>query len=198
MQTQLIFLIASLLIFAEAKTQTKAMATLGSGCFWCTEAVFERVQGVTGVQSGYSGGHTKNPAYKEVSAETTGHAEVIQLVYDPRLISYATILEIFFKTHDPTQLNRQGNDVGTQYRSVIFYHSPEQLKIATEIKARLEKEKIWQQPIVTSLEAYTIFYPADVSHQDYYENNPSQGYCRYVITPKIEKFEKVFEEYLKQ
>lgn len=197
MQTYLPLLLASLLLFTEAKTQTKAMATLGSGCFWCTEAVYERVVGVTSVQSGYSGGHTKNPTYKEVSAGTTGHAEVIQLVYDPAVISYATILEIFFKTHDPTQLNRQGNDVGTQYRSVIFYHNPEQLKVATEIKIRLEKEGIWDKPIVTAIEAYTNFYPAEISHQDYYENNLSQGYCRYVITPKIEKFEKVFEAYSK-
>ncbi|QQS52448.1 MAG: peptide-methionine (S)-S-oxide reductase MsrA [Bacteroidota bacterium] len=198
MQTYLPLLLASLLLFTEAKTQTKAIATLGSGCFWCTEAVYERVEGVISVQSGYSGGHTKNPTYKEVCAETTGHAEVIQLVYDPAIISYATILEIFFKTHDPTQLNRQGNDVGTQYRSVIFYHSPEQLKVATEIKNRLEKEGIWEKPIVTAIETYTDFYQAELSHQDYYENNPSQGYCRYVITPKIEKFEKVFEEYLRR
>lgn len=198
MQTYLPLLIASLLLFTEAKTQTKALATLGSGCFWCTEAVYERVEGVTSVQSGYSGGHTKNPTYKEVCAETTGHAEVIQLVYDPAIISYATILEIFFKTHDPTQLNRQGNDVGAQYRSVIFYHNHEQLKVATEIKNRLEKEGIWEKPIVTAIETYTDFYQAELSHQDYYENNPSQGYCRYVITPKIEKFEKVFEEYLRR
>ena len=180
-----------------ANTKDLQVATLGNGCFWCTEAIFERVEGVTNILPGYSGGHVINPAYKEVTSGRTGHAEVVQFEYDPNKISYAEILEIYFKTHDPTQLNRQGNDVGTQYRSVIFYHTEEQKKVAQEIKDKLEHEMIWDKPIVTAIESFSNFYVAEDYHNDYYENNPNQGYCRYVITPKVEKFEKVFKEYLK-
>ena len=180
-------------------TQTSKLqtVTLGSGCFWCTEAIFERVEGVENIKPGYSGGETKKPSYKEVCTGNTGHAEVIQLQYNPKVVSFPEILEIFFKTHDPTQLNRQGNDVGTQYRSAIFYHTEEQKKIAEVVKAKLEHEMIWDKPIVTVIEAYSIFYKAEDYHDDYYANNANQGYCQFVITPKVEKFEKVFQSFLK-
>jgi peptide-methionine (S)-S-oxide reductase len=173
-------------------------ATLGSGCFWCSEAIFERVNGVIKVEPGYSGGQVKNPSYREVCNGTTGHAEVVQIQYNESVISYAEILEIFFKTHDPTQLNRQGADVGEQYRSVIFYHSEEQKLTAEKIKNELDKQNIWDNPIVTAIQPYINFYKAEEYHSDYYKNNPNQGYCRFVITPKIEKFEKVFKDYLKE
>jgi peptide-methionine (S)-S-oxide reductase len=171
-------------------------ATFGAGCFWCVEAVFSRVKGVSEVKSGYSGGNVKNPTYKEVCSGNTGHAEVCQLSYDPGKIGYLELLEIFWKTHDPTTLNRQGNDIGTQYRSVIFYHNDNQRKKAEEMKSRLNKEGIWPNPIVTEIRAFEVFYPAEDYHDDYYENNPSQPYCSFVITPKIEKFEKTFKDYL--
>lgn len=174
------------------------VATLGSGCFWCTEAIFSRVEGVSNVKPGYSGGHVINPSYKEVCNETTGHAEVIQLEYDSDVISYAQILEIFFKTHDPTQLNRQGNDIGTQYRSVIFYHNDEQKQVAEDMLKKLDEAKVWNKKIVTLIEPFSNFYLAEPYHDDYYANNPNQGYCQFVITPKVEKFEKVFKEYLKE
>lgn len=173
-------------------------ATFGSGCFWCTEAVFERLKGVHSVASGYSGGEAENPSYDEVCSGTTGHAEVIQLTYDPEVISYDELLEVFWKTHDPTTLNRQGNDVGTQYRSVIFYHNEEQKKLAEKYKAELDKSASWDKPIVTEIAEYKNFFKAENYHQDYYENNPNQGYCAYVIAPKIEKFEKVFKDKLKK
>jgi peptide-methionine (S)-S-oxide reductase len=173
-------------------------ATFGSGCFWCTEAVFERVKGVNEVESGYAGGTITNPTYEQVCSGTTGSAEVIQISYDPDIITYDELLEIFWKTHDPTTLNRQGNDVGTQYRSVIFYHNDEQKKKAEEYKKALDESGSWDDPIVTSIESYNNYSKAEVYHQDYYENNPNQGYCSFVIGPKIEKFEKVFKEKLKQ
>lgn len=182
----------------QQKDTVYEKATLGSGCFWCTEAIFSRVEGVKEVVSGFSGGHTKNPSYKEVCTGNTGHAEVVQVTFDPKVISYPEILEIYWKMHDPTQLNRQGNDVGTQYRSVIFYHSQEQKQHAENLKATLEDAKIWDKPIVTQIVAFDKFYPAEDYHADYYENNPNQGYCRFVITPKVEKFEKLFKDYLKQ
>ncbi|MBN1115558.1 MAG: peptide-methionine (S)-S-oxide reductase MsrA [Bacteroidales bacterium] len=194
----LTLIIFSLSFMAEINAQQYEKATLGAGCFWCTEAIFERVEGVVDVQSGYSGGHVKNPSYREVCNGATGHAEVIQLQFDKSIISYAEILEIYWKTHDPTQLNKQGADVGTQYRSVIFYHTPEQEKTASELKAKLDTEGIWDNPIVTGIDEFSNFYPAEDYHEDYYENNPNQGYCRFVITPKIEKFEKVFKNYLKK
>ncbi len=172
-------------------------ATFGGGCFWCTEAIFQQVDGVHRVVSGYAGGHVKNPSYKEVCSGQTGHAEVVQIHYDPNRVTYETLLEIFFKTHDPTTLNRQGADVGTQYRSVIFPHSEAQAQAAREIIAALNTAGIWPDPIVTTIEEFTVFYPAEDYHQNYYNQNPEQGYCRAVITPKIEKFRKVFADRLK-
>jgi len=173
------------------------IATFGSGCFWCTEAIFERVNGVVKVESGYSGGTVENPSYQEVCTGTTGHAEVTQITYDPSVISFDELLEIFWKTHDPTTLNKQGNDVGTQYRSVIFYHNEEQKELAEKYKSELNKSGAWDNPIVTEISPFTKFYSAEGYHQDYYENNPNQGYCAFVITPKVEKFEKVFKDKLK-
>jgi len=172
-------------------------ATFAGGCFWCTEAVFEQVKGVESVVSGYTGGHVKNPAYREVTTGRTGHAEAIMVTYDPDVVSFVELLEIFFSTHDPTTLNRQGADVGTQYRSAVFYHNEEQKKEAEEIIAALEKENIYKDPIVTEVTPFTEFYPAEDYHQEYYANNPDQGYCRIVIQPKLEKFEKVFRDKLK-
>jgi peptide-methionine (S)-S-oxide reductase len=172
-------------------------ATFGSGCFWCTEAIFERVKGVYNVKSGYSGGKVKNPTYMEVCSGSTGHAEVIQIEYDPAQISYDEILEIFWKTHDPTTPNRQGADVGPQYRSVIFYHNDEQKEKALRYKEELNKSGAWDNPIVTEISPLGEFYTAEAYHQDYYEKNPAQGYCSFVIAPKVEKFEKVFSKKLK-
>lgn len=184
----------------QRSNNKKAMeekATFGNGCFWCSEAIFERVKGVSSVVSGYSGGHVKNPGYKEVCSGLTGHAEVIQITFDPSLVSFLELLEIFFKTHDPTTLNRQGADVGTQYRSVVFYHSEEQRKTTEEIISSLDAEGIWKDPIVTELSSFEKFYPAEDYHQEYFENNSTQGYCRMVIQPKVEKFTKVFKDKLK-
>ncbi|AFH47917.1 Peptide methionine sulfoxide reductase [Ignavibacterium album JCM 16511] len=174
------------------------IATFGSGCFWCTVAIFERVKGVQKVISGYSGGTIENPTYKEVCTGTTGHAECTQIYYDPSVVTYDELLEIFWKTHDPTTLNRQGNDVGTQYRSVIFYHNQEQKEKAEFYKKKLEEEKIWDRPIVTEIVEFKKFYPAEDYHQNYYDKNPNQGYCAFVITPKVEKFEKIFKDKLKK
>ena len=181
----------------EADDGKLQLATFGSGCFWCSEAIFERVKGVTTVVSGYTGGNIPNPTYEAVCSEKTGHAEVIQITYDPKIISYDELLEIFWKTHDPTTLNRQGADVGTQYRSVIFYNDEDQKNKAENYKAELNKAGIWKDPIVTEISSLKKFYPAEKYHQDYYEQNPNQGYCSFVITPKIEKFEKVFKDKLK-
>lgn len=172
-------------------------ATFGGGCFWCVEAVFEELNGITSVVSGYAGGHKENPTYKEVCDGTTGHAEVCQIQYDPKIVSYAELLEVFWKTHDPTTLNRQGNDVGTQYRSVIYYHNDEQKQLAEGYKKKLDEEKIWPNPIVTEIEPLPKFYPAENYHQDYYSENGNQPYCSFVITPKLEKFRKVFKDKLK-
>ncbi len=168
--------------------------TLGAGCFWCTEAVFQRLKGVEKVESGYSGGKISNPTYKEVVSGLTGHAEVIQVTFDPSAISLEKILEVFWKTHDPTTLNRQGADVGTQYRSAIFYHNDAQLNTATKLKTLLNAEKIWNKPIVTEITKFEKFYKAEDYHQNYYNNNPNQGYCQFVIVPKLEKFEKLFSD----
>ena len=176
------------------KTDT---ASFGTGCFWCTEAIFQRLNGVIRVTSGYSGGDVPNPTYKEVSTGTTGHAECVQIVFDPSVISYDELLEVFWKTHDPTTLNRQGNDVGTQYRSVIFYHSEEQKEKAEHYKAALNDSGAFNKPIVTAIEQYKNFYTAEDYHQKYFEYNPGQMYCRLVILPKVEKFEKVFRSKLK-
>ncbi|HYG51322.1 MAG TPA: peptide-methionine (S)-S-oxide reductase MsrA [Flavobacteriales bacterium] len=172
--------------------------TLGGGCFWCIEAVLLNLEGVQTVISGYAGGTTKNPTYREVCTGTTGHAEVVQVVYDPKKVSFEEILEVFFTVHDPTTLNRQGHDVGTQYRSVIFYNSPEQKKRAETLVAELDKSGAYSSPIVTQVAELTNFYKAEDYHQNYYNNNPEQGYCQYVIQPKLEKFRKVFPGKLKK
>ena len=172
------------------------LATFGSGCFWCTEAIFQNLRGVESAISGYSGGSIDNPTYEEVCSGETGHAEVIQISYDPSIISYKELLEVFWKTHDPTTLNRQGADVGTQYRSVVFYHNNEQKELAETYKKKLNEAKIYNNPIVTEITKYNTIYKADDYHQDYYNNNKLQSYCSFVITPKIEKFKKVFKEKL--
>lgn len=171
-------------------------ATFGSGCFWCTEAIYQRLQGVSSVKSGYSGGHVKNPAYREVCNGTTGHAEVVQVEYDPDKISYAELLEVFWKTHDPTTLNRQGNDVGTQYRSVIFYHNSDQKQEAESYRKKLNESEIWNDPIVTEIVRFEVFYEAEDYHQDYFNNNQSQPYCNLVIAPKVDKLKAVFSDKL--
>lgn len=176
---------------------TLETATFGSGCFWCTEAIFDRVKGITSVESGYSGGSVQNPSYEAVCTGKTGHAEVIQLKYDPAKVSYDELLEIFWKTHDPTTPNRQGADVGTQYRSVVFYHNDEQKQKAEFYKNKLQESNIWDKPIVTEIVPFKKFYKAEDYHQEYYEKNPYQGYCSFVITPKVEKFEKIFKDKLK-
>ncbi|MDX1938549.1 MAG: peptide-methionine (S)-S-oxide reductase MsrA [Flavihumibacter sp.] len=173
-------------------------ATFGTGCFWCTEAVFQQLEGVLKVSSGYSGGHVENPTYEQVCSKTTGHAEVVQIVYDPAKISFDELLEVFWQTHDPTTLNRQGNDVGPQYRSVIFYHSQEQQQKSQHYKEALDKSGAWANPIVTAVEPYKNFYVAENYHQNYYNNNGSQPYCYYVIRPKVEKFQKVFKDKLRK
>jgi peptide-methionine (S)-S-oxide reductase len=175
-----------------------ALATFGSGCFWCTEAIFLQIRGVEKVESGYSGGKVKNPTYKEVCSGLTGHAEVIQVSYDPKVVSYEELLEIFWKTHDPTTLNKQGADEGTQYRSVIYYHDDEQKKAAVFYKEKLDKSGAFNNPIVTEISPYTVFYKAEDYHQNYYNLNGSAPYCSYVIQPKVEKFKKVFAEKLKK
>lgn len=173
------------------------VATLGAGCFWCVEAVFQDLKGVKKVESGYSGGFVKNPSYKEVCQGTTGHAEVVQVTFDPREISFAKILEVFFGTHNPTTLNQQGADIGTQYRSAIFYHSEEQKGIAELAKKAADDSKEWVSPIVTEITAFTNFYAAEDYHQDYYNLNGTQPYCQMVISPKLDKFKKKFEALLK-
>ena len=172
-------------------------ATLGAGCFWCIEAIFQQVKGVHSVVSGYTGGHVKNPSYKEVTSGRTGHAEVAQLKFDPKVIKFEEILEIFWQTHDPTTLNRQGNDVGTQYRSAVFYHNEEQKKLAEFYKKELDKSGAFNALIVTEITPIQEFYVAEDYHQNYYNLNSNQGYCTYVIKPKLEKFKKAFSEKLK-
>ncbi len=173
-------------------------ATLGGGCFWCTEAVYKELNGVAKVKPGYSGGQIKNPAYREVCTGRTGHAEVVQVTFDPDIISFTEILEVFFRTHDPTTLNRQGNDVGTQYRSVIFYHNQTQKEIAEKVIERIENELVYNKPIVTQVEPFDAFYEAEDYHHDYFERNPGQPYCQFVVAPKVEKFRKIFKEQLKE
>lgn len=176
----------------------KAVITFGAGCFWCTEAVFLNVKGVEKVVSGYSGGKIKNPSYREICTGTTGHAEVTQITYNPGLVSYEELLEIFWNTHDPTTLNQQGADVGTQYRSVIFYNTEKEKNIALAYKKQLDDSGIFKKSIVTEISPLTNFYPAEDYHQNYYELNPNQGYCQYVIRPKVEKFRKQFADKLKK
>ncbi len=173
-------------------------ATFGTGCFWCTEAVFQELKGVIKVTSGYSGGHAANPSYEEVCTGTTGHAECLQIIYDPSIITFDELLEVFWESHDPTTLNRQGNDIGTQYRSAIFYHNAEQKEKAEHYKAELTRSGAYDKPIVTEITAFTKFYPAEDYHQNYYNTHGSQPYCYLVIKPKVEKFEKVFAGKLKK
>jgi peptide-methionine (S)-S-oxide reductase len=178
------------------KTDT---ATLANGCFWCTEAIFEQLDGVISATSGYTGGQVKNPTYKEVCTGETGHAEALQIVYDPAKITFDELLEVFWETHDPTTLNRQGNDVGTQYRSGVFYHNPEQKEKAEKYKDELNKSGAFNRPIVTEITAASTFYPAEDYHQQYFENNENQNpYCKIVIRPKLDKFRKVFKDKLKK
>jgi peptide-methionine (S)-S-oxide reductase len=165
-------------------------ATLGGGCFWCTEAVYQELNGVQRVESGYTGGHVVNPTYEQVCEGTTGHAEVVQVTFDPELVSYREVLEIFFTVHDPTTLNRQGNDVGTQYRSAIYYHTPEQQEMARHVIA--EMANVWDAPIVTELTALGPYYKAEDYHQNYFRQHPLQGYCAFVVAPKIAKFRKTY------
>ena len=174
-----------------------AMATFGNGCFWCTEAIFQQLKGVSGVLPGYTGGKVKNPTYKEVCTGTTGHAEAIQITYDPEVISYRELLDVFFYTHDPTTLNRQGNDIGTQYRSAIFYHDDGQKREAMKIVSELTAEKVYEDPIVTEVTAFDVFYVAEDYHKNYYNNNKNQGYCRAVINPKLDKFVKKYGNKIK-
>jgi peptide-methionine (S)-S-oxide reductase len=173
-------------------------ATFGTGCFWCTEAIFQQLEGVKSVTSGYAGGQVDNPTYKQVCTGTTGHAECLRIVFDPAKISFDELLEVFWETHDPTTLNRQGNDVGTQYRSVVFYHNEKQKEIAEKYKAELNNSGAWDNPVVTTMEPMKKFYPAEDYHQNYYNDNTSQGYCQFVIRPKLEKFQKVFKSKLKK
>jgi peptide-methionine (S)-S-oxide reductase len=169
------------------------ITTLGAGCFWCVEAVYQDIRGVISVVSGYSGGHVENPTYEQVSSGRTGHAEVCQIEFDPEQIRYDEILEVFFETHDPTSLNRQGNDVGSQYRSVIFYHNDKQRETAEAVKAKYEQSGQWKRPIVTEIVPFEKFYKAEEYHQNYYKNNPHAGYCQVVIRPKLDKFRKAFK-----
>ena len=173
------------------------LATFGGGCFWCTEAVFQQLKGVHSVKPGYSGGTVKNPTYEQVVGGDTGHAEVIQITFDPKVIPYADLLEVFWKTHDPTTLNRQGADRGTQYRSAIFYHTPEQKDLAVKYKKKLDESGAFAKPLVTQIAPYTEFYVAEAKHHNFYLNNPQQPYCARVIGPKMEKFEKAFKDKLK-
>ena len=175
-----------------------SLATFGGGCFWCTEAIFSRLKGIKNVVPGYSGGHVENPTYEQVCAGNTGHAECIQTAFNPGEISYDELLEVFWKTHNPTTRNRQGNDIGPQYRSVVFYHTPDQKRLAESYRNKLGKDRIWNSPIVTSIEPFTKFWPAEPYHQNYYENNPSNNYCGLVIRPKIEKFNQIFRNRLKK
>lgn len=172
-------------------------ATFGAGCFWCVEAVFQQLEGVHKVVSGYTGGTTQNPDYRSICTGTTGHAEVVQIEFDPEIISFDELLDVFWHTHDPTTLNRQGNDTGTQYRSAIFYHSKAQRSIAEESKAATDKSDLWDDPIVTEITAIDVFYPAEDYHQNYFQLNPSQPYCQFVIHPKMKKFTKDFQDKLK-
>lgn len=193
------------LIQVSAQSQTKKVettnvqtATFGAGCFWCTEAVFLNVKGVTKVVSGYTGGKVKNPTYREICTGITGHAEVTQITFNPAVVSFEELLEVFWNTHDPTTLNRQGADEGTQYRSAVFYADENQKALAQAYKKQLEASHVYKNPIVTEITALATFYPAEDYHQNYYELNPSQGYCQYVIRPKVDKFKKQFADKLKK
>ncbi|MFA5669709.1 MAG: peptide-methionine (S)-S-oxide reductase MsrA [Balneolaceae bacterium] len=197
--TALIILITSPLIFSQKMTTQNKLeeATFGAGCFWCVEAIYELVKGIEDVESGYSGGHLKNPTYDDVITGKTGHVEIARVIFDPSVITYNELLEIFWHSHDPTTLNRQGNDVGEQYRSVIFYHNEEQKAIAEASLKKTDASKLWKDPIVTTIEPLENYYVAENYHQNYFKNNPNAGYCSYVIAPKVAKFKKEFKYLLK-
>lgn len=178
--------------------QSGEIATLAGGCFWCLEAVYDELKGVEDVVSGYAGGRVPNPSYELVCTGATGHAEVVQIAFDPKIISFKEILEVFFTIHDPTTLNRQGSDVGTQYRSAIFYHTPEQKVTAEQVIAELNSEHVWDGSIITELKPFEEFYPAEAHHQEYFKKNPNQSYCRVVIAPKVTKFRKQFLDKLRK
>jgi peptide-methionine (S)-S-oxide reductase len=180
------------------KNDSSAVAIFGGGCFWCTEAVFQQINGVIKVESGYAGGQVKNPSYREICTGTTGHAEVIKIFYDPKQITFAELVYVHFRTHDPTTLNRQGADQGTQYRSVVFYQNEAEKDAAFQVKRETEDARVWQNPIVTEITAFTNYYPAETYHQNYYNQNRSQGYCVYVIDPKMEKLRKDLKDKLKE
>ena len=177
--------------------QTYEVATLAGGCFWCLEAVFEQLEGVAKVVSGYSGGHTPNPTYEQVCGEGTGHAEVVQIHFDPEIVSFQEMLGVFMSIHDPTTLNRQGPDVGSRYRSVIFYHHPVQKTIAEQVISELKRAGIWAEAVVTEVIPFALFYPAEEYHQEYYRKNPYQGYCQFIIEPKVAKFRKQYFDRLR-
>lgn len=197
MNRKVLLLIVILIISMKTEGKDLEKATLGGGCFWCTEAVFLELNGVSNVKPGYSGGHVKNPTYKAVTSETTGHAEVVQITFNPEVVSFLEILEVFFATHDPTTLNRQGNDVGTQYRSAIFYHSEKQKQIALEVINQLDKESVFDNAIVTEVTRFDEFYIAEDYHINYFARNKNQPYCQFVVAPKVEKFKKVFKDKMK-
>ena len=178
--------------------QSKETATLAGGCFWCLEAVYDQLRGVEDVVSGYSGGRRPNPSYEQVCSGATGHAEVVQVTFDPQVVSFRDILGVFFAIHDPTTLNRQGADAGTQYRSAVFYHSPEQKAVAEEMIAEVNASGIWPKPVVTQVAPFEAFYPAEGYHQEYFARNPNQGYCQVVVAPKVAKFRKQFLDRLKK
>jgi peptide-methionine (S)-S-oxide reductase len=181
-----------------SQTQSKEMATLAGGCFWCLEAVYDQLRGVQDVVSGYSGGRRPHPTYEQVCSGATGHAEVVQVTFDPQVITFRDILGVFFAVHDPTTLNRQGADVGTQYRSAIFTHSPEQKILAEQVIAELNTAGLWPRPIVTQVAPFEAFYPAEDYHQEYFARNPAQGYCQAIVAPKVAKFRKQFFDRLKK
>ncbi|HEU5014586.1 MAG TPA: peptide-methionine (S)-S-oxide reductase MsrA [Roseiflexaceae bacterium] len=177
--------------------KSSEVATLAGGCFWCLEAVYDEVKGVTNIVSGYAGGHVANPSYRDVCTGRTGHAEVVQLTFDPQVVSFRDLLHIFFTIHDPTTLNRQGGDVGTQYRSAIFYHTPEQKDVAEQVIKELQQDKVWDAPIVTEIVPFETFYVAEDYHHQYFQNNPNQPYCQVVVAPKVAKFRKHYISQLK-
>ncbi len=198
MKRIIIYLSFALLINMNTQSQNKEVATLGAGCFWCVEAVYDQLEGVISVESGYSGGDTENPTYKEVCTGTTNHAEVCQITFDPDIISFGELLTVFWSIHNPTTLNQQGADIGTQYRSVVFYHSEKQKEIAEKQIELVNAEKLYEDPIVTEITPFDKFYVAEDYHQEYFDNNPNNSYCRMVVGPKVEKFQKLFKDQLKK
>lgn len=194
----LVFVLSTFTLFAQQKEKTLEKATFGAGCFWCVEAIYELVEGIEHVEAGYSGGHVDNPTYKEVTSGTTGHAEVARIHFDPENITFEELLEVLWHTHNPTTLNRQGNDVGPQYRSVIFYHNEEQKAIAEKSLKKTDESDLWEDPIVTKIQPLENYYVAENYHQNYYKNNPNAGYCSFVIAPKVKKFKNEFQYLLKK